>query len=196
MVRINHPSMTKGTAREKNAQLEADTYVVEDATTSLDKKLAEFEGVQDIQEQKSPDAQPVPKPTVPNKVPEKSIQQSLENLIFIGRDSKVLDMAGHKFEISTLTHREHNHVIEELMSLGNAADLFAVRIYTLAYAVRKIDDKPLEQIELDGEFENDYAKKLVILDYLQFSLVEKLWKAYETLVSELDSNVYGENIKN
>jgi len=201
MAKITHPGMKRGRDVPKSNQPEAKTFVVDDMTganeapvePSIDDRLAEFEGGQ--KEAVEPVAPAETSMTKPNK-PEINITKSLEKLIFMGRHSKVLEFADHKFEISTLTHKENNEIVNELMGFGEAADLFTIRILTLAYSLRSIDGINLADIEVDGEFESTLDKQMAIVDHLQLSLVERLYAAYEALVKEADEVVYGENVKN
>ncbi len=198
MAKITHPEMKRGRDVQKFNQPSAETYVVDDKSntkettdTVLDERIAEFEGTP-VEEKKSTGIE-FP---LPPKKPEPDVQKALEKLIFMGRHSKEIELVGHKFEISTLSHKENNDIVGELMNFGEAVDLFTIRVLTLAYALRKIDDVSLDETELVGDFKSDFHKRMTIIDNLQLSLVERLHTAYEKLVKEADEVVYGETIKN
>ncbi len=197
MAKITHPEMKRGRDVQNSNQPKADTYVVNDKSdakeatdTVLDERIAEFEGTP-VEEKSAGIEFPLPP-----KKPEPDIQKALEKLIFMGRHSKEIDLVGHKFEISTLSHKENNAIVAELMNFGEAADLFTIRVLTLAYALRKIDGASLDETELVGDLESDFHKRMTIIDNLQLSLVERLHAEYEKLVKEADDVVYGETIKN
>jgi hypothetical protein len=201
MANLTHPKMMRGRESPKTTANAPQSYVVEDMTHNmpdedLDRKLAEFEGKTTDNANERPVERPVP-PAVETKVPtDKDRVKALENLIFIGRHTKEVDLGGHKFELGTLTHRENNDIVAELMNLGDAADLFTVRVLTLAYALRKIDGVELDDMPIDLEFNDRMHKRMTIIDYLQLGVVERLHKAYEEMVKESTESVFGEKIKN
>ena len=132
----------------------------------------------------------------PSKPVDEEVQRSLESLIFMGRLSKTIELAGHKFEISTLTHKENAAIVKKLMSFGEAADLFTIRVLTLAYALRTIDGVRLDDIQVPGEFEDGYHKRMTIVDNLQIGLVERLNTEFEALTKSANETIYQDRIKN
>jgi hypothetical protein len=146
------------------------------------------------QEEKASEATVV-EPIQPPESPQRKI---FEDLIFLGSISDVVEIQGHKFKISTLTHRENNSLMREVYKFGGEADLFIIRTLTLAQCVRSVDDVPLEQLEVDGEFGSDYEKKLAILDSMQNSVIEELFDFYTKLDETGKKNIKddGEKIKN
>lgn len=174
----------------QNVKQQQKSYVVEDFTKEdlsdedLDNKINEFESGSSTEYSES---------YRPNQ---NKMNKSLENLIFMGRHSKEIELAGHKFEISTLTHRENNDVMGELVNFGDAADLFTIRVLTLAHALKKIDGICLNDIDINEDFSSNYHKRMTIVDNLQLALVEKLYKSYEELVKESNDIIEGETVKN
>ena len=131
--------------------------------------------------------------------PKKSMSKALEKLIFIGRLSKEVKIGGVSFELSSLTNRENNDLVNTMYNFSGdkVRSILAARIVTLAHAVKKIDDVPLEEIDIPGDFKNEFHKKMSIIDNLQFSVVEKLYEAYEELLEEKDEAVEAqEELKN
>ena len=206
MTKITHSTMSRGGKDISMPRDETKMHIIDDmsdATTvtteddELDRKLAEFEGVDNTPP--TIDTPPKDAPTTYNAPKKQSSEEQkkvLESLIFMGRHTKNIEIADHKFEISTLTHKEHNNIVKELMTFGDAADLFTIRILTLAYAIRSIDGIPLGDFDIGGEFESEYHKRTTIVDSLQLALVEKLHDAYEEMVEEAESVVYHEAVKN
>lgn len=120
-------------------------------------------------------------------------RQIIEDLLFVGKTSKTVEIAGHKFELSTLTHREHNLLMKELAKINETADIFNIRIYTLSSAIRSIDGVKFDEVidSTSGIFEG----KLNFLDNLQLKVIEQLFMEYSKLVEETDKIVTGESIK-
>jgi hypothetical protein len=195
MSKLSHPSM--GPVRETTASQNkpaTQTYVVGDETTpagppapTIDDRLAQF----------SAPTQPEPS-GVEYPMPEKKpISKALEKLIFIGRLSEEVEIADIKFEISSLTNKEHNEIIKMMYSFSEPADLFTIRIITLANSLKKIDGVPLDEIDIDGNFESLFHKRISIVDHLQLLVVEELYTAYEKLVGkEEEAGKQDEEIKN
>ena len=163
------------------------TYVVDDATdeNNIDAELAQFSAPSII------NTINIPKP------PSEKISKALEDLIFIGRLTEEIEIDEAKFEISTMTNKEHNQVIKQMYKFSEASDLFTMRSLTLANALRKINSVALEDIDIGKEFETAYLKRLAIVEHLQLSVVEKLYEAYEKLVGvEDETNKETEELKN
>lgn len=176
MTKLTHADI--GYTRETPGQNKTQTYVVDDAshtpTLSVDERIAQFE--QPVQPQKTGIEFDLP--------PEKPISKALEKLIFIGRLTDEIEIDGVRFEISTLTNKENNQIVKMMYSFSDAADLFTLRILTLANAVKKIDGISLKDIDIGGTFESDFHKRTSIIDNLQISVVSKLYEAYEKLTGE------------
>jgi len=175
------PKIEHSNAKIKQGQPE--NYVVDDSTTidDLDSHLAQFEG-------RSPQ-------NVVDESKKPVINKTLENLVFMGKHSKTLEFAGHKFEISTLTHKEHKQVMKNIIKIGDVSDILAIRVSALANALKSINGTALSEMEIDGVFEDDFQKRLAIIDNIQVGLVDRLFNAYESLVKESDQVVYGEEVK-
>ena len=115
---ITHPSMRRaGDISNKNTPInESETYVVENATDDNSTNLSEHP------------VNPIGTPEViPSPVSTPSIEPTnkkmLESLIFLGRITKEVNVGKFKFSIATLTHREHNLLMQELYKFGDGADL-------------------------------------------------------------------------
>lgn len=194
MPKITHPSL--GRAGAKSAQQTGpQSYVVDDATSKIDpstieEQIKRFEGAS---EHAGPPMGPpvqidAPKPPNPNKA-------KLESILFIGRLTRDVDIDGHKFVLSTLTNKEHNMMVKELYKFGDGADLFTIRVLTLANALKSIDDVSLNDIDVDGEFENDFYRRMAILDNMQLAIIEKLYDEYSELVGEEENLSESEEVK-
>ncbi len=149
-------------------------YVVENE--DINERLSQFE-----------EAEPV----VFRMPPPKPVSKDLEKLIFIGRLTQIVEIGDTKFEISSLTNKEYNQILETLYRFKEASDLFKVRIVTLANCLRKIDGVSLDNIEIEGKFEDDFHKRISVIDNLQLLVVEKLYAAYEKLVAAKEEKEAG-----
>lgn len=208
MSKLAHPDMVqaRGETEASQNRPKPQTYVVDDPTSpagppgpaaetqpqqpTVDDRLAQFA------------APPVDTQTGPSgaeyKLPEKrQLTKALEKLIFIGRISKEIEIADVKFELSTLTNKEHNEIVHMMYGFTDPADLFTIRLITLASALRSIDGVPVQDIDIEGEFESDLHQRMSIIDHLQLSVVEALYDEYEKLTAE-EEDVADENeeIKN
>lgn len=171
--KITHDSMRTSTAREPTNQ-GPQTYVVEDAS-DIDSRMAQFEA--------------------PAK-PRKPISKELEKLIFIGRSTREIEIDGAKFELSTLLNKEQEQIVKTLYSYSNPGDLFTVRSLTLAHALKSVDGVSLDEVDIDGEFEDDFQKRVAIINCMQLSVVERLFTEYENLFGNTDKATDGEEVKN
>lgn len=190
MVKITHPTMGRGAGPNVSSS-PSQNFVVEDATNmpkdarTIDEHIKRFEAQP---EAPAPVVVEAPQPVNPNKA-------RLESLLFIGRLTTELDLYGHRFEISSLTNKEHNQMVKELYKFGDGADLFTIRVLTLAHALRSIDGVPLDDVAVEGEFANPYYRRMAILDNMQLALVEKLYEEYSKLIAEVEEVSQGEEIK-
>jgi len=193
MSKFAHPEMGKvrDTSASQNLS-KPETYIVEDATEpnatsqTVDDRLLQF------------DAQSANVPAdTEYKLPKKKISETLEKLIFIGRLSSEVSISDIVFELSSLTNKEHNEIVHMMYGFDDPADLFTIRVLTLANSLRKIDGVLIDDIEIDGEFESAFHKRMSVIDHLQLSVVEKLYDAYEELVKEEEGSANkNEEIKN
>jgi hypothetical protein len=200
MTKITHPDMSRGRDVPSN-QTQTENFIVDDLSngqaipSQIDARMAAF-----MEQQPQPQAKEEIKMEVIKTQQlvdtQTEAQKKLEKLIFIGRNIKEVMIAGHKFELSTLTHRENNEVMAKLMTIGETADLFTVRVLTLGQALKSIDDEKIDIFPIEGEFESAYQRRVAIIDSLQAALVEKLFDAYENLLKETESSIYGDAIKN
>ena len=175
--KISHSRMSPTKKEETSGGNSTQNYVVDDATvpSEVEDRLAQFEA--------PPEAHNSNSFSLP---PQKSTSSALEKLIFIGRLTKSVEVGGVTFEISSLTNKEHGDVIRAMYRFSEAADLFTIRVLTLANALKKIDGMPIDDIDIGDieDFEDSYHRRMSIIDSLQLSVVEKLFDEYEDLVKE------------
>ena len=83
-----------------------------------------------------------------------------------------------------MTNKEHDLMLKELYKFADKADLFTVRILTLANALKSVNGVSMDDIYIDGEFESDYHRKIAILDGMQLAVIEGLYKGYSNLLKD------------
>lgn len=199
---LTHPSIRK----DGNAKaMPVKNYVVEDATQTvqdLDANLQQFEAP--AERPLMPPAQVFEKAKEVAQKPKSTVsdetRKKLEGIVFLGRLTKTVEIAGQKFEISTLTNRENNEMMKELYNFGDGADLFAIRVLSLANALKSINGVKLDDLDAfsaddDENFISPYKRRQEIIDNLQLALVEKLYEEYNKLVQENEALVNGTEIK-
>jgi hypothetical protein len=184
MAVLTHPTMSKGTgpASPGPKPVTQPPIIVED--------LSQFES--------GPEPQQVQEPVQASKsllVEEE--RKKLDDLIFLGKVSKEVDLAGHRFEVATLTHKEHTALMAELSEFAKAseASLFVIRAYTMAFVLKRIDGVRIDDIKTEGEFKNPFAKRLDLIDNMQLRVIEKLYEEYSVLSDESDKIVTSDNLK-
>ena len=187
MATITHPSMKRAVDTSIKPK---QTFVVDDESQNLEQHLEQFEErplmppVEVIEQAKLP-----PKIVLSPEQQEK--RRRLEDLIFTGRQAKVVEIFGRNFELSTLTSKEHQLMIKELYNIGDNVDLFRVRTLTLANALKTIDGVRLD----DLVEENTINRRAELIDSLQLALIEKLYEEYNKLTKENDALLSGDALK-
>jgi len=220
--KITHPSMRTNKPASPSGN-KPEVYVVEDASNDLqqlDDKLKQFERsevpqfveepIMQVESQPVENAQPEPTPQVirPQAVAPRQLATALtpelkrkaESLIFFGRMTKDVEIAGHKYQLSTLTSREQTEILKALYSVADAADLFTVRSYTLANALKSvdgilIDNADVFEDETDETFTSKFHRRVAVLDHMQLMVIERLYNEYNELIKESESVVTGSAIK-
>jgi hypothetical protein len=182
MATITHNSMRKApivSQAQEQTPLQQE-FVVED--------LSAFEGG--------------PEPELPVKAVEikpelsEEARKKIEDLIFLGRTIKTIEIAGHKFELSTLSHKEHNALAKELAKLGNeSSDVWRIRVYTLSFAIRSVDGVAFDALDLGQEFATLLEKKLYVLDNMQLRVIEQLFVEFGQMLDDSEKVVTGDAIK-
>jgi hypothetical protein len=134
-----------------------------------------------------------------NERAEVKSKSMLEDLIFLGRTSRNVEIGGFDFELSTLTQQESTSLMKNLFQLsGDGSDVFLMRSMTMAYAIRSVNGVPLEDVPLPGDqvYETAYKKRLAVIDNMQRTIVEKLHDEYVDLSEKTEEALDGEDLKN
>jgi len=181
---VTHPSMRRAKAQQSE-QPKQEVYVVENSYNSGsytdNTNVQTHPGNTEVRADTNTDSK---------------VTDMLESLLFLGRVSKTVEIDNMKFEISTLTQKENTVLVKGIYGLaGDSSDLFTIRTITLPYVIKSINNTPLEDLPVEGEFETVYDKKLAIVEQMQRSVVEKLHDEYISLTEESDGIINGEKIK-
>jgi len=177
---VTHPSMRRAKT-QKSEQQKQEVYIVENSFNTNPESMPGYE--QEADDYVDP----------PSNV--KSTEM-LEDLLFLGLASKVVEIGTMKFEISTLTQKENTMLMKSLYSLGgDGSDLFVIRNLTLAYSIKSVNNVLFENIPLDGEFQTHYDKRLALIEQMQRAVIEKLYDEYTNLTEESDNLVNSGEIK-
>lgn len=201
-----------------------EVFVVEDASNDIrqiDDKLKQFERsempqmveepVMQVESQPIGNLQPVSVPVVQDTPPQAAaskqssmltpeLKRKAESLIFFGKLTKDVEIAGHKYQLSTLTSREQTEILKALYSVADAADLFTVRSYTLANALKSVDGISIDEADVFEDegpdtFPSKFHRRVAVLDNMQLMIIEKLYNDYNELIKESESMVNGTLIK-
>jgi hypothetical protein len=121
--------------------------------------------------------------------------KSLRDLIFLGRIERSVEINGFLFKLTTLSVQEQKDVVFKLIKIPEENRIFNAKIVSLAFAVKSINLIPLDQIDVDGNFEDLNDKKINIMQELQVSVINKLYKIYEEMITESEYEVNIEEIK-
>lgn len=160
---VKHSSMRQSTEYQ---QPPTKSYVVDDHSEQPP-----------VQEQApvEPAPEPVRKPARPMTTEKRNL---LEDLLFLGRTTKVVEIEGVAFEIATLTQKETSDMMKVLYASGDAGDLFSIQALSLAFALKSVNGVALEDLDNGIEYEKVLDKKLDILNGMQKKIVETLHNDY------------------
>lgn len=183
---ISHPSMRRAKVDPKQTP-KPEVYVVENANKTDILAANEQAALHKAEE--------------PKEIGKKT--SLLEDLLFLGSTKQEVIIGKLKFEISTLTQNEGSALMKELYNTDGVADLFTIRVLTLAYAIKTIngvafDEVPLGSSQEEADFETVLAKKIFILGKMQKSVVEKIHEEYGELVDKSENALgdSGDELKN
>jgi hypothetical protein len=183
---ISHPSMRRTKKSDAPTQ-KSEVFTIDDASAANISSVSYEAGPHDTGTVVQPQPQVAKGPT----------RNILEELLFIGRATKSIDISGIKFEVSTLTQKESTALMKHLFNLtGDGADVFVMRSLTMSFALKSVNGVLLEDLETDEEFASAQDKKLAIIDKMQRSVVEKLHDEYLELSEESEKVVGEEELKN
>jgi hypothetical protein len=121
----------------------------------------------------------------------------LEKLIFMGKNERVVEIGEVKFTMSSLTEKQNRTLLEKIFGLSEAERLAQSKGIAVASSILKINEFDLETV-IGGveEGETTFDKKIALISKMQFSIVNKLYEAFESINSNVDTGEATENLKN
>jgi len=100
---------------------------------------------------------------------------SLQDLVFLGRHQKEVDIFGHKVVLKTLNQKEQREVLDTVASNNlDVSKLLDMRIESLCRAI----------VSVDGELNVDYNKTREMLKEMTEPVIAQLWKNLEDVIKE------------
>lgn len=142
--------------------------------------------------------------TFVNSTDKFSFSNLINEVIFLGKLTKEVEIQGMKFEIKTLTEEESRSVVEKLFRIPEASRMACIRSMTLSKAIDKIGGYNFTEIassvlQEEGKEVNDRTvefKKNEIVLKLQTSVTNDLFAEYEKLIEKKEEASGGSEIKN
>ncbi len=121
----------------------------------------------------------------------------LKQLVFLGRLTGTVNIAGYKFELQTLTAREQRSLVERIMMLTETERFARVRDLTMAYALNSVNSVPLEELYTpeDGREMSAYDRKIEAISEWQSSLVDTLYNKYQELFEKASKDYEVDDLK-
>jgi hypothetical protein len=121
--------------------------------------------------------------------------KDLKNLVFLGKLREIIDIAGYKFVVSTLTTKQQKEIMQTIMQFDKVDRLLDLKPVTVSYSVESVNGVSLEDLCEDDELEDIRDKKLAVILSLQSSVVERLYQVYEGLVKTSNKEIGLEGLK-
>jgi len=115
--------------------------------------------------------------------------KNLKDLIFLGRIERDVACGECSFSMKSITAEDQRNMIAKVIKLPDDLRLLNAKIISLAFSVDRVNGVPLEDIAEEGDFEDDFDKKISVIKNLQISVVNKLFKNYEEIIEESNSQI-------
>jgi hypothetical protein len=117
--------------------------------------------------------------------------KGLENLIFLGRNWKDVEIGDYTFTVSTITSKEQDLIFKKALELSESDRSLFFKQALLASSLKKINGKPIELYLEEGSFE----EKLELVGQLQVSVSNYLMSHIEQITAEAGNLLKVENLK-
>jgi len=120
---------------------------------------------------------------------EERVSGSLRDLIFLGRVTSTVEIQGYIFELQTLNTKQQKDIYAELM-LGDDPRLTEIKPIILSRSITSINGENFEALS-----QAEGMTKIEIIGSWQFSLIDRLYAEYESMVEKSNSAVGAETVK-
>ena len=142
--------------------------------------------------------------SIVNSTDKFSFNSLINQVIFLGKLTKEVEIQGMKFEIKTLTEEESREIVERLFRIPEASRMACIRSMTLAKAIDKIGGYDFTEIvtsllqeeNKEINFKTIDTKKNEIVLKLQTSVTNDLFAEYEKLIQKKEESSGGAEVKN
>lgn len=152
--------------------------------------LSENKRMEEMQEMLSP------KEEAETQESEESMKTSdLKNLILLGRLTEEFKVGGFTFKISTLSASEQAGLMRTLMKADEMDRVLHSKAIAVSYCVREINSVPLSDLSEGCEGEAREDKNISFILDMQSTLVEKIFREYESLVERSGKEVGFDTVK-
>jgi len=124
---------------------------------------------------------------------------ALKDLVLFGKVEEEVSVGGFTFKMSTLTNREQQTLVKELVKLEDEERLMNVKMFTLAMSITSVNGSPISHF-VSSDSESEFMLAVSLLNEMQSNLVNHLYDQYELIVQKSNSffkdGELGEHIKN
>ena len=123
-----------------------------------------------------------------NKAEQESVEEekislsNLKDLVYLGSCQKVVKLGGYSFKMKTLTAAEPKTLLSRIMNAQDAGSLLDAKPVTLAFSVSEINGVPTHEIYESDEDLSDVDKAISLFSEMQVSVIDALFKQYESLL--------------
>jgi len=117
--------------------------------------------------------------------------KGLENLIFLGANTKDVSIGDFVFTISTLTSKEQDVVFKNAIKLNEQERIFFFKKGITAISIKKINGKLLSSYFEEDSFES----RLDLISSMQQSVLDIIFSEIEQLTNESSKLLTAENLK-
>lgn len=117
--------------------------------------------------------------------------KGLENLVFLGANTKDVKLGDFTFTISTLTAKEQEEIFKAAIKLPDAERLIFFKKGILSFSIKKINQKNLSSYLEEDSFE----ERLSLVMSMQQSVYDLLFSEIEKLTDESSKLLTAENLK-
>ena len=117
--------------------------------------------------------------------------KGLEDLIFLGAGTADVTFGDFTFQLATLSSKEQERIYKGSLSIKEDERFFYFKRCLVATALKKINGKAIASYFDEDSFE----ARLDLVDTLQNSVFEVLYKELETLIADTGRALTAENIK-
>ncbi len=130
-----------------------------------------------------------------NNVEEEKVKLSdLRDLVYLGRCEKVVNIKGYKFSLKTLTASEQRQMLKKVMS-DSAGSILDAKPITLSYSVMTINGVHPSALYEGIEELSDQEMSLHVFMNMQATLIDALYREYESLLESSNKEIEIDDLK-